>query len=155
MSDTPELSPERRAAMRGWVLDYVERRTRLRRRLTLATAGVLTVSALAGTAWVVVASQQVQERVVFCYEEPSLSAEIAEGERFSGDELGDPAESAVAMCGELWRVGVLGRDSTPAPVQGESGYPVPNLTLCTRADQSLAVFPNTTDDFCAANGLSR
>jgi hypothetical protein len=150
VSDTPGLSPERRAAMRGWVLDYVERRNRLRRRLTFAAAGLLTVSALGGTAWVVVASQHVQERVVFCYEEASLDSEIAEGERMSSDELGDPAKSALAMCGELWSVGVLGE----GPVQSEGGYAVPELTLCVRADQSLAVFPNTTSAFCADNGLN-
>ena len=155
MSDnTPSLSPERRAAMRSWVLDYVEKRRRRRRRLTLVAGGLVAVSALSAAAWIVVASQQVQERNVFCYEQADVGSRIAEGERYSGDELGDPAEHALAMCDALWSAGVLGANATVAPTPGSGGYPVPDLTLCVRPDQSLAVFPNTSDEFCVAEGMT-
>ncbi|PRY67940.1 hypothetical protein B0I08_105101 [Glaciihabitans tibetensis] len=153
LTGSSDLSPERRAAMRGWVLDYVDRRQRRKRRLTVVGAGAVVLTTLSAAGWVVVASQHVQERQVFCYAEPSLSAEIAEGERFSGDALGDPREYAVAMCAELWRVGVLGQTTPSTPPAGPAGFAVPELTLCVRADMSLAVFPDAPDDFCVGAGL--
>jgi hypothetical protein len=150
----PSLSPERRAAMRGWVLDYVEKRRRRRRRLTVVVGGVVAVSALSAAAWVAVASQQVQERAVVCYEQADVGSRIAEGERYSGDELGDPAEHAVAMCDALWSAGILGAHSSTPATPDPGGHPVPDLTLCVRPDRSLAVFPNTSDEFCLAHGMT-
>ncbi|SKA81273.1 hypothetical protein SAMN06295879_0304 [Agreia bicolorata] len=154
MSTTPSLSPERRAAMRGWILDYVEKRRRRRRRLTLVVGGAVALSALSAAAWIGVASQHVQEREVFCYEQPDVDSRIAEAERYSGDELGDPSEHAVAMCDALWSAGVLRGDSAAVPTSDTGGHPVPDLTLCVRPDQSLAVFPNTSDEFCLAHGMT-
>ncbi|CAD5990657.1 conserved protein of unknown function [Agreia sp. COWG] len=140
--------------MRGWVLDHIDQRRRRRRRLTIVGAGVVTVTALSAAAWIVVASQQVQERQVFCYSAPDVNSQIAEGERYSGDELGDPQAHALSMCDALWNTGVLGSHPTVLPTQGPQGYPVPDLTLCVRPNRSLAVFPDADGGFCEANGMT-
>ncbi|SDZ45073.1 hypothetical protein [Herbiconiux ginsengi] len=152
MTPEPRLSDERRSNMRRWVLDYVDRRKRRRRRLAIAGAGVIGVAALSAAAWVVTAPQSVQERTVSCYSAASLDSTIAAGERYSGEAVGDPGEHALGMCAALWSAGVLG-GSTP-PSTGPTDAPVPELTLCVRADQTLAVFPTGDSGFCAANGLA-
>ncbi|GAB3617118.1 hypothetical protein GCM10027416_16750 [Okibacterium endophyticum] len=161
MSTPPSLSPERRAEMREWVMRHVERRKRRRRRVAMAGVGVVGVAALVTAAWVVIAPQLVQERWAFCYEEPSLDASHSEGVRSESDDLGDPVAHALDMCATLWATGIIGQPSTGEPPTGEKIYPVPELTLCVRTDQSLAVFPtgepgsSATDanDFCSSLGL--
>jgi hypothetical protein len=154
MTDAPKLSPERRAAMRGWVLDYVDRRKRFRRRLTIVGGAVIGVTALSAAAWVVLVPQEVQQRQVVCFDAPSLDAHQAGGQRFSGDEVGDVAAYAVEMCSQLWQSGVIGQGDTPPPTSGTASFPVPHLTLCVRADQSLAVFPTSDPSFCKSIDLA-
>jgi hypothetical protein len=152
--DAPKLSPERRAAMRGWVLDYVQRRKRMRRRLVIVGTAAAGVAVLGAAAFVAVSSQQTQERDVACYSAPSLDAPSSGGERYAGDPLGDPGSFAVDMCASLWQNGVIGQGDTAPPTSGTVSFPVPDLTLCVRSDLSLAVFPTGDADFCVANGLT-
>jgi hypothetical protein len=152
--DAPKLSPERRAAMRGWVLDYVEKRKRMRRRLVIVGTAAVGVAALSAAAWVVVSSQQTQERAVTCYEAAALEAPASGGERMLGEPVGDPGAFAVDMCASLWQNGIIGHGDTPPPTSGTVSFPVPDLTLCVRSDLSLAVFPTDDASFCEANGLT-
>ncbi len=153
MSSGPRLSDERRAAMRGWVLDYVARRKRMRRRILLAGAGVATVAALGAAAWVIVAPEAAQERTVTCYSATDLDAPSASGERYSGDPVGDPGEHALSMCSALWSAGVIGA-ATASPGTVQEPGAVPPLTVCVRSDLTLAVFPTADTAFCEAHGLA-
>ncbi|MFB2554198.1 hypothetical protein [Herbiconiux liangxiaofengii] len=153
MSTDPRLSDERRAAMRGWVLDYVARRRRMRRRIVVAGTGVLTAAALGAAAWVVVAPQAEQERTVTCYSAADLGSASADGERYSGDAVGDPGEHALSMCSALWAAGVLPVGGA-APSPGATPAPVPPLTVCVRSDQTLVVFPTGDPAFCESRQLA-
>ncbi|PJJ63719.1 hypothetical protein [Compostimonas suwonensis] len=156
MSTPPELSPERRAAMREWVMDYVETRKRRRRRFTIAGISLVSAGALTAAAWIVLAPPVVQEQWVFCYEEPSLDAHHSEGIR--DEPGGDRVANALDMCGTLWKAGILGGDGTPVSSTPTMDFPLPNLTLCVRPDNTLAVFPTDpgtdTATFCSALGLA-
>ncbi len=126
--------------MRGWVTGYVQRSKRRRRRMAVAGIAAASVATLATAAWIIISPQQVQERWAFCYEDAALDAPHSEGVRHSGDELGNPAANALDMCATLWSAGILG-GTAGVPVTGEPVHPVPDLALCVRADQALAVFP--------------
>jgi AcrR family transcriptional regulator len=105
-----------------------------RRRLRHLVAAGLAVSAVTATAaWVVLHEEPVTNPLqVACHATADLG-----GDRTGVAEAGDP----VAACSAVWATGVFG----PGPV--------PELTACTTASGTAAVFPGGPD-VCARLGLA-
>ena len=75
------------------------------------------------------------------------------GEEASRDVL-DP----VTICGDLWRMGLVGQDAAPAD-PNTANFPVPELVGCTLANGIGAAFPRgdstaTSEEFCRDLGLT-
>ncbi len=157
MAESP-LRPELREQMGDWVMDYVRRRKKMRRRLAVASISIAAGLAVVGTsAWVVLAPQSVVQTHVTCFDGPALSSHSAEAV-LSNKPTQDPASYAVQLCGALWQTGQLNSTGDAHGADGKT-HPVPPLQLCTRTDGTYTVFPRDRDDlrdstaFCDALGL--
>lgn len=136
------------------------------RKATVAAfaAGGLAVALTGGAIAVVQASQEDINYSARCFPTASISdqyadvgaapaTDIATGEEASRDVL-DP----VMICGDLWRMGLVGQDAAPADPNAAS-FPVPELVGCTLANGIGAAFPRgdstaTSEAFCRDLGLT-
>ncbi len=158
MAEQTSLRPELREQMGDWVMGYVHRRKRLRRRLTVAGVSFAVGAAVIGvSAWVALAPQSVVDRHVTCFEHPTLSSRSIESVLSDSGSVHDPAANAVSLCEDLWRVGGL-HVGGPVANSGGDVYAVPSLTLCARTNGTYTVFPRPADPvtpaaFCDSLGL--
>jgi|GEM_PF-3673166 len=153
------FTPEMRAGILERVHEATDGRRwpRRRRRLPIVFAlGVLGAGLVTATAWSVLAPMNEQLRHVVCYEGVSTSSYAT-----TGDLGGDPASAdrhqLLEGCAAAWRAGVLGhRTETGAPHSPDVAYPVPPLTMCSRNDGTIVVFPaRETPELCSSLGFGR
>ncbi|MGW9167221.1 hypothetical protein [Agromyces sp. NPDC055658] len=142
--------------LRDGMLSKVETWDRKRStRLKVGAIGAAGVLALAGmgAAWVALASPELRETAVYCYQSASTDSLMSTVTDADAVREGVPtAKSAVELCAAAWQVGVFGGN----PDQ-EGKYTVPVLQACTRLDGVRAVFPiepgAEADSFCRGLGL--
>lgn len=145
MAEQTTLRPELRDQMGDWVMDYVHRRKRLRRRLTVAGVSVAVGAAVIGaSAWVALAPQSVVQHRVTCLDQPSLSSRSMEAS-LTDASAQSPASDALDLCTSLWRTGQLDPSSSPHGADGKV-HSVPPLALCTRTDGTFVVLPRGASD---------
>lgn len=155
----PGFTPEMRADILERVHEATDERRwpRRRRRLpVILTIGVLGAGLVTATAWSVLAPMQEQLRHVVCYEDVSPSSYST-----SADLGGDPASAdrhqLLEGCAAAWEAGILGHRSESGRAHSPgTSYPVPPLTMCSRNDGTVVVFPaQETPELCSSLGFGR
>lgn len=153
------FTPEKRADILERVHEATDERRwpRRRRRLPLVLAlGFVGAGLVTATAWSVLAPMNEQLTHVVCYEQAAT-----DGYSTSGTLAGAPASAdrhqLLEGCAAAWRAGILGhRGDAGSPHSPGTSYPVPPLTMCSRNDGTVVVFPaEETPELCSSLGFGR
>lgn len=156
----PAFTPEMRADILERVHEATDERRwprRRRHRLPIALGlGLIGAGLVTATAWSVLAPLNEQLTQVVCYEKAS-----ADSYSTSGTLAGAPASAdrhqLLEGCAAAWREGILGhRSLAGTPHAHDVSYPVPPLTMCSRNDGTVVVFPaKETPELCTSLGFGR
>ena len=174
--NTQTLSHEEIATItrraRSGVMSVVEtdlparvRRHHRRVGIAVAVSALAAVALTAGTVAVIQASHDQRTYSVQCYSQASTSSSFTttvEGEAtnsLTGQKAVRPVAEPLSVCGEMWRMGLVGQKPAPGQDPNTANYPVPQLVACTLSDGVGAAFPRegsieNQTDFCDALGLT-
>jgi hypothetical protein len=149
------------------VLDDVPMLTHRHRRrvgITIAVAGAAALALTAGTVAVVQATHEQITYSVLCYSGASTSSSYttAADPTATNTKTGQSDRQAVdpvSVCGETWRMGLVGQKPDPQRDPNTANFPVPRLVACATANGVGAAFPRgassaTETDFCESLGLT-
>jgi hypothetical protein len=160
----------RLAGIRGRLLGTIEqeRTPRFSRAqkasAVVAAAAGLAVALTGGAIAVVQASQEQVHYSARCFPTASITERYADVgvpravDRVTGQEAERLILDPVTACGDLWRMGLVGRDVAPADPNA-ADFPVPALVGCTLQNGVGAAFPRgastlTEEEFCRDLGLA-
>jgi len=145
-------------------LPMLARRHRRRVGITIAVAGAAALALTAGTIAVVQATREQINYSVLCYSGASTSSSYttATDPTATNTKTGQTDRKAtdpVSVCGETWRMGLVGQKPDPQRDPNTANFPVPKLVACTTANGVGAAFPRgnssaTGTDFCNSLGLT-
>jgi hypothetical protein len=140
------------------------RRHRRRVGIAIAVAGVAALALTAGTIAVVQATHEQTTYSVLCYSGASTSSSYgtAADPNATNARTGQTDRQAadpVSVCGDMWRMGLVGQKPDPQRDPNTANFPVPQLVACTTANGVGAAFPRggshaSKADFCDSLGLT-
>ncbi len=161
---TRSMPPDKRATARARLFQAVAPRPTVRARRKRWLLVGIPVLALTGTvtaaAAVITARTAPATETVLCYSKAS-SGSGANGASFPGTSVSISdhegaviIKDAVGICSQAWRDGVLvlGSSSLGEHIRPLGNRPVPELTVCVRRDDAIAVLPGPAG-VCKSAGM--